>query len=218
MYELLTDVVRFSPFLLKGAVYTVGLSAMAFTLGMSLGLTLCLCRMSKFSSLSTPAKGYIGLIRNTPLLLQLFYIYYALPELGIVLPAFVAGVIGLGVNYSAYTAEIFRAGIQSVDKGQVHAGLSIGLRSILIMRLIVLPQAIRNIFPALGNQAISMLKDSSLVAVISALDLMRSGQLLALSTFKYMLIYTMVAVLYFALSFVTARGLNRAERALQIPD
>ena len=105
-----------------------------------------------------------------------------------------------------------------VDKGQVHAGLSIGLRSILIMRLIVLPQAIRNIFPALGNQAISMLKDSSLVAVISALDLMRSGQLLALSTFKYMLIYTMVAVLYFALSFVTARGLNRAERALQIPD
>jgi ABC-type amino acid transport system permease subunit len=173
--------------------------------------------MSASPVFSRPAKIYIEIIRGTPLLLQLFFLYYGLPDLGIVLPAFLAGVLGLSLNFGAYLAELFRAGIQSVDPGQRQAARSLGMSSLLLFYLVVMPQAVRNIFPALGNYALVLVKDSSLVAVISVLELMRTGELLASATFRALEVYTLVGLFYFAICFVLARGFIMTERRLVIP-
>ena len=132
-------------------------------------------------------------------------------------PAFVAGVLGLSLNFGAYLAELFRAGIQSVDQGQRQAARSLGMGGILVFYLVVMPQALRNIFPALGNYALVLVKDSSLVAVISVLELMRAGELLASSTFRALEVYTLVGALYLLICFVLSRGFLAAERRLAIP-
>ena len=148
---------------------------------------------------------YIDIIRGTPLLLQLFYIYYGLPEMGVVINGFVAGVLGLTLNFGAYLAELFRSGIQSVDAGQYEAARALGLRRI------VLPQALRTIFPALGNYALVLIKETSLVAVISVYELMRAGEMLAGATFQALTVYTMVGVIYFVLCSVLAYLFRRSE-------
>jgi len=167
--------------------------------------------------LSHLATGYIEIIRGTPLLLQLFYIYYALPDVGIRLPAFSAGVAGLSMNFGAYLAELFRAGIQSVDFGQREAARSLGLRPAQAMRHIVLPQAVRVIFPALGNYALVLVKESSLVAVLSVRELMRAGELLASSTFQTMKIFTLVGAIYLVMSYALSLTFRGVEKKLRLP-
>jgi polar amino acid transport system permease protein len=208
---------EFIPALAHGALYTLALSAVSMACAVAAGLLVALARMSENRGLSRIAALYIDFIRGTPLLLQLFFIYYALPEIHIVFPVFVAGVLGLSLNFAAYLAELFRAGIQSVPKGQHQAARALGLTPYLRLRLVVLPQAIRYIFPAIGNYALVMLKDSSLTAVISVLELMRTGELLASVTFRYMEIYALVAAFYLAMSAVVAKLFRLGERALAIP-
>lgn len=196
---------------------TVALTAWSFVIAVAIGLVVCFCRISGAPVISPAATFYIEIIRGTPLLLQLFYIYYALPDVGIRLPAFQAGVAGLSINFGAYLAELFRAGIQSIAFGQLEAARSLGLTAAQSMRHIVLPQAVRVIFPALSNYALVLVKESSLVAVLSVRELMRAGELLASSTFQTMKIFTLVGAVYLVLSFALSLTFRGVEKKLRLP-
>ncbi len=204
----------FLPILLKGAVVTVEITFCAFVLSTLLGLVLALMRVSSNKVFSNAAATFINVIRGLPIIVQLFYIYFVLPDLGVQLSAFQAGFIGLGVAYSAYQAENFRAGIQAIDHGQIEAAQSIGMRSPLIMRRVILPQAFRIALPPYGNTLVMMLKDSSLASTITVAEMTRAGQLIASSTFQNMTVFTLVALLYLALSLPLVYGLRRLERRL----
>jgi polar amino acid transport system permease protein len=215
MFQL-SDMIAFLPDLLRGAWLTILVSLLSFGLALLFGLMFGLMRLSRLLPIRVVAAIYIQFIRGTPLLLQLFFIYYVLPYAGITLTPFVSGVIGLTMNYSAYMAEVFRSGIQAIPKGQTEAGQSMGMSRRLLMRRIILPQAFRIIIPPLGNFFVSIFKDSALVSVITMRDLMFSGELLASATFKHFEIFTMVAVIYFLISYPTAKFVEWIEARLDI--
>lgn len=207
----LQNALDFLPILLKGAVVTVQVTAGSFLLSSVIGLVLALMMVSKVRAISLFAIGVVNVIRGLPIIVQLFYIYFVLPDFGIQLTAFQAGVIGLGIAYSAYQAENFRAGIQAIHQGQIEAAESLGMRGAMVMRRVVLPQAFRIALPPYGNTLVMMLKDSSLVSTITVAEMTRAGQLIASSTFENMTVYTLVALLYLALSLPLGYGLRRLE-------
>ena len=200
MLRFLADARDFLPILLSGCLVTIELTLAALVLSTLLGFVWALLRLSPSRVLRGPAVGLITVIRGIPIIVQLFYIYFVLPDLGIQLSAFQAGVVGLGIAYSAYQAENFRAGIQSVDPGQIEAAQTLGMRPPLIMRRVILPQAIRVFLPPYGNTMIMMLKDSSIASAITVAELTRGGQLIAASTVKNMTVFTLVALLYLTMS------------------
>jgi polar amino acid transport system permease protein len=206
--------VEFLPILLQGAWVTIQVTVLSFALSTVIGLVLALMKVSQWRGLSFAASTLINLIRGLPIIVQLFYIYFVLPEFGIQLSAFQAGVIGLGIAYSAYQAENFRAGIEAVDSGQLEAAQAIGMRMPLIMRRVILPQAFRIALPPYGNTLVMMLKDSSLVSTITVAEMTRAGQLIASSTFQNMTVYTLVALLYLLMSLPLVYGLRRLEARL----
>ncbi|WP_343740169.1 ectoine/hydroxyectoine ABC transporter permease subunit EhuD [Delftia tsuruhatensis] len=203
---------EFLPILLQGAVVTVQVTALSFLLSSAIGLVLALGKLSPVRAVSWAASTVVNVIRGLPIIVQLFYIYFVLPEVGIQLTAFQAGVIGLGIAYSAYQAENFRAGIEAVDPGQREAALAMGMRPALLMRRVLLPQAFRIALPPYGNTLVMMLKDSSLVSTITVAEMTRQGQLIAASTFQNMTVYTLVALLYLAMSLPLVWGLRRLEK------
>ena len=203
---------EFLPILLQGAVVTVQVTALSFLLSSAIGLVLALGKLSPVRAVSWAASTVVNVIRGLPIIVQLFYIYFVLPEVGIQLTAFQAGVIGLGIAYSAYQAENFRAGIEAVDPGQREAALAMDMRPALLMRRVVLPQAFRIALPPYGNTLVMMLKDSSLVSTITVAEMTRQGQLIAASTFQNMTVYTLVALLYLAMSLPLVWGLRRLEK------
>jgi His/Glu/Gln/Arg/opine family amino acid ABC transporter permease subunit len=168
--------------LVQGAWWTLRLTLLALFFGTPLGLLAALGRISHLAPLSMAAGFYVEAVRGTPLLVQIFFVYYVLPVVGISLPEFPAALVALSVNTGAYIAEIFRAGIQSIDVGQMEAARSLGMTYPAAMRLVVLPQAVRRVLPPLTNEAIALLKDSSLVSVMGMTELTRRGQELS-STF-----------------------------------
>lgn len=202
----------FLPILLQGAVVTVQVTVLSFLLSSVLGLGLALMKLSPLRALSWAGTLIVNVIRGLPIIVQLFYIYFVLPEFGVQLTAFQAGVIGLGIAYSAYQAENFRAGIEAVDPGQREAAQAMGMRSMLIMRRVILPQAFRIALPPYGNTLVMMLKDSSLVSTITVAEMTRAGQLIASSTFQNMTVYTLVALLYLLMSLPLVWGLRRLEQ------
>ncbi|WNC90983.1 amino acid ABC transporter permease [Paraburkholderia sp. FT54] len=208
------NAVEFLPILLKGAVVTIEITFCSFILSTVLGLVLALMRVSENRIVSNAAATFINVIRGLPIIVQLFYIYFVLPDLGVQLSAFQAGFIGLGIAYSVYQAENFRAGIQAIDHGQIEAAQSIGMRGAMIMRRVVLPQAFRIALPPYGNTLVMMLKDSSLASTITVAEMTRAGQLIASSTFQNMTVFTLVALLYLGLSLPLVYGLRRLERRL----
>jgi polar amino acid transport system permease protein len=212
----LTEMISFLPPLLRGAWVTITVSLVAYALALIVGLVFGIARMSRFWPISAVATVYVQFIRGTPLLLQLFFIYYVLPYGGIILSPFASGVSGLTINYSAYMAEVFRSGVQAIPKGQWEAGLSLGMSRRLLMRRIILPQAIRIVIPAIGNFFVSIFKDSALVSVITMRDLMFSGQLLASATFKHFEIFALVGLIYFIISYPTAKLVDYIEARLDI--
>ncbi len=201
----------FLPILLQGAVVTVQVTVLSFLLSSVLGLALALMKLSPVRAVSWTGAVIVNVIRGLPIIVQLFYIYFVLPEFGVQLTAFQAGVIGLGIAYSAYQAENFRAGIEAVDPGQREAAQAMGMRSALIMRRVILPQAFRTALPPYGNTLVMMLKDSSLVSTITVAEMTRAGQLIASSTFQNMTVYTLVALLYLLMSLPLVWGLRRLE-------
>lgn len=212
----LSDMAEFLPYLLAGTWVTVKLTIVSMCFALALGLLLGMARASHRAMLRVPAATFIDIMRGTPLILQIFYIYYALPLIGIELEAFVSGIIALSLNYAAYLAEVFRSGIQAIPKGQWEASYSLGLPTRLTMQKIVLPQALRIVIPPAGNYFIALFKDSALVSVISLSELMRSGQLLAATTYKHFEIFTMVAAIYLAISYPASWLVAWLERRFRI--
>lgn len=207
MYHFDWSVVSdYFPALMQGLVVTLQVSAISEVVGIALGLVIALCRLSAFAPLRYLAIGYIDFLRGIPVLVMLLWVYYGFSILfGLNLSQMQAGVIGLGCSYAAFIAEIFRSGIQAIPKGQREAGRTLGLARWQIMGYVVLPQAIRIIIPPLGNTAISMLKNSSLVAIIAVSDLMRQTMVAASETFRPFELYAAAAIIYYLLTFVTAR-------------
>ena len=212
MQRFFADARDFLPILLQGCLVTIELTLAALVVSTVLGLAWALLRLSPSPFLRGPAMTFITIIRGIPIIVQLFYIYFVLPDLGIQLSAFQAGVVGLGIAYSAYQAENFRAGIQSVDPGQIEAAQTLGMRPSLVMRRVVLPQAIRVFLPPYGNTMIMMLEDSSIASAITVAELTRGGQLIAASTFKNMTVFTLVALLYLAMSLPLTYLAHRLEQ------
>nr|WP_315591492.1 amino acid ABC transporter permease [uncultured Cupriavidus sp.] len=207
----LNNASEFLPILLKGAVVTVEVTVLSFLLSSVLGLGLALMKLSSIRVVSATGATIINVIRGLPIIVQLFYIYFVLPDIGLHLTAFQAGVIGLGIAYSAYQAENFRAGIEAVDPGQREAAEAMGMRGALILRRVILPQAFRIALPPYGNTLVMMLKDSSLVSTITVAEMTRAGQLIASSTFQNMTVYTLVALLYLLMSLPLVYLLRRVE-------
>lgn len=200
MESFWTDAREFLPLLLRGVLLTVLVTLGALALSTALGLVWALLRVSQVSIVTTFAKGVVNTIRGIPILVQLFYIYFVFPEFGIELTALQAGILGLGLAYSAYQAENFRAGIEAVDPGQIEAAQSLGMPRGLVLRRVVLPQAFRIALPPYGNTMIMMLKDSSQASVITVAELTQQGRLIASSTFKNTTVFTLVALLYLSMS------------------
>lgn len=209
---MLNDLRAWAPDLWAGVQLTVFLTCGSMALALVLGLLLALARISRSRVLRLPALVFVELIRGTPLLLQLFYIYYVLPLIGIRLTPIQAGLAGLAINYGAYLSEVFRAGIAAVDRGQWEAAGALGLARGLTLRLVVLPQAIRIVVPPVGNYFVSLFKDTALVSTISIAELMFRGQLIAADTFKYMRIYTVVFVIYLVISIPASLAVRWLER------
>jgi len=199
-------IVQSIPFLLRGAVYTVQVSVLAIVFGLVLGWLLGLAAVSGVPALSAVSWAYVQFIRGTPLLIQIFLIYFGLPVVGINLPAFWSGVIALGLNSGGFQAEIVRAGIESIDRGQTEAARSIGLSRFKTLVFILVPQTIRRVLPPLTNELITLTKSSSLLSAIAALELTHAGQLIIARTFAPFEIYAAVAVMYLALVAVLSRG------------
>ncbi len=200
MQPFLRDAAQFLPLLLQGLKFTILVTLGSLALSTVLGLVWALMRVSGIGWLALVAKIVVNTLRGIPILVQLFYIYFVLPELGIALTALQAAILGLGIAYSAYQSENFRAGIEAVDHGQIEAAQSIGMGWFLMMRRVILPQAVKIILPPYGNIMIMMLKDSSQASTITVAELTLQGQLLASSTFKNMTVYTLVALLYLSMS------------------
>lgn len=209
---MLSDLRAWAPDLWAGVQLTVFLTCGSMALALVLGLLLALARISPSRILRLPALVFVELIRGSPLLLQLFYIYYVLPLIGIRLTPIQAGLAGLSINYGAYLSEVFRAGIAAVDRGQWEAAGALGLRRGWIMRLVVLPQAIRIVVPPVGNYFVSLFKDTALVSTISIAELMFRGQLIAADTFKYVRIYTVVFAIYLVISVPASLAVRSLER------
>jgi polar amino acid transport system substrate-binding protein len=193
------------PLLLRGAAMTIALSCAAMFLAVTLGLALALLRAYGTRLMVWPVIAFIEIIRGTPLLIQLFIIFYGLPTIGIRLSPFWAAVIGLGVNYSAYEAENYRAGIQAIPKGHHDAATALGLTRMQTIRRIVLPQAVRLVIPSVTNDFIALLKDSSLVSVITMVELTKVYGELASTYFDYIGLGLLVAAIYFVMGLPIAR-------------
>ena len=212
MTGFLADAREYLPILLQGVWLTVLVTLGSLILSTALGLAWVFMRVSSLAWLARVSLVAINLIRGVPIIVILFYIYFVMPDLGVSLSAVQAAVIGLGVAYSAYQAENFRAAIEAIDAGQREAAASIGMGWGLSMRRVILPQALRVALPGFGNVCVMMLKDSSQASTITVAELALQGKLIASSTFKNTTVFTLVAVLYLCMSLPLILLVRRLER------
>ncbi|KQW59571.1 amino acid ABC transporter permease [Variovorax sp. Root411] len=202
--------------LLRGALVTVEITACALTLGCVLGLLVGIGRLNpKRRWLYGACTAYVAAIRGTPLLVQLFILFFGLPHFGILLPAFLCGVLGLGVYSGAYVSEIVRGAIQSIDKGQTMAAQSLGMTPGTAMREIVLPQAVVRMIPPLGNEFIALIKNSALVSLLTIHDVMHEGQKIISVSYRSLEVYLAIAVVYFMLTGTMTLVLRHFEQKLR---
>ncbi|MCY6369727.1 amino acid ABC transporter permease [Clostridium ganghwense] len=199
------------PILLKGSVTTIELTLMSIAFGTLLAFVISFCKISKIKSLNKFGDLYTWLFRGTPLLIQLFVIYYGLPQIGIKFTSFTAAVIGLTINISAYITEIIRAAIQSIDKGQWEASKALGMNYWQTMFLIIIPQSIKRMLPPMSNEFIALLKDTSLVSAISMGDLMRKSQLVYTATYKPLEVFLLATILYLMMTTVFTTSFKALE-------
>jgi len=205
------------PVLLEGAKLTIFYTAFSVFFGMILGLIFALGKMAHNKLIKAVAIAYIEFFRGTPLLVQIFVIYFGIPQVLGFYPenyTVIAGIVALSLNSGAYTAEIFRSGIQSIDYGQMEAARSLGMSHAQAMRYIILPQAIKVVIPPLGNEFIAMLKDSSLLAVITVEELLMSAKIIVGRTLQPMPLYITVAMMYLVMTLVLSLLVNYTEKRL----
>ena len=210
-------IIKYWPLFLEGTTTTVLLSFFSVIVGVGCGTLMALARLSTNKFLSKAAKVYIDIIRGTPLLVQLYLVYFGLATV-LDLNDFVSGVIAVSVNTTAYIAEIIRSGIQSVDKGQMEAARSMGMPKRMAMRQIILPQAMKNILPAIGNEFATLIKETSIVSLIGIHDLMYSSDTVRGATFTVFIPLLMTAFLYFVMTTMIAFFMDKLERKLQASD
>ena len=212
-------IARAAPIISEGAVQTLIISAASILLASVLALLTALARLSRFAPVYAVATFYVSLIRGTPLLLQIFFFFLALPRMGIILSGTMAGITALSLNYGAYMSETFRAGIQSVGKGQREAALALGMTNGQMMRRIVLPQALRLVIPPIGNDFIAMLKDSSLASTTGFVrDLMWLGQNLGRREFRSLEALLVIALWYWGMTIIFSWLQGRLEKRLSRGD
>lgn len=211
--DLITGmVIRYLPRWIDASLVTIGLTAGAIVFGSLLGLLAAVAKVSRTPVFNQLAQFYTWAFRGTPLLVQIFIWYYGLPQFGIRLTREVAGVMALSINAGAYITEIIRAGIESIDKGQMEAARSLGMPYRLAMRRIILPQAYKRLLPPMANEFIALLKDSSLVSVTGMVDLMRTAQQINSQTFKAMDAFIAAALFYLFMTTVFGFVAGRLER------
>lgn len=199
------------PALLEATLITVRLAVSGFAVALAVGLVVAVARLGRFAWLSRLAWAFTEGVRLTPLLVQLFFAFYVLPEIGIQLPAEPTGVLVIGLHYAAYTAEVYRAGILSVPAGQWEACTALNLAPRDTWQRVVLPQALRPMVPALGNYLIQLFKEIPLLSTITVYELLNTGNLLAGSSFRYLETLTLVGVLFFLLSYPSSLLIRRLE-------
>jgi polar amino acid transport system permease protein len=196
MNQFFKDAIEFIPILFEGAKLTILVTIGSLVLSTLLGMVWALMRVSKYPALVWFSSAMINILRGIPIIVLLFYIYFVMPDVGVSFSALHAAIIGLGLAYSAYQAENFRAGIEAVDRGQIEAAMAMGMSWTMTMRRVILPQAVKIILPPYGNIMIMMLKDSSQASTITVAELALQGKLIASSNFKNATVFTLVAVLY----------------------
>lgn len=202
------------PDLLRGLWITVQLTLGGSVLALAAGLVLAILRRTGFAPLRWLIGGVIEVLRGTPFLVQLFFVFYVLPKYGIQLPVLATGIIVLGLNYSAYTAECYRAGIEGVPQGQWEAGRALNLSTSRIWRAVILPQAIPKVIPALGNYVNQMFKDSAIVGAIGLFELLNTAKQIGGLTYRFLEPLTMAALLFLAISYLASIGVRRLERRM----
>ncbi|MEA2781263.1 MAG: hypothetical protein QOK29_2807 [Rhodospirillaceae bacterium] len=206
---------HFLSVLLAGAVVSLQVAAGALLLALVGGLVLALMTVAPVGPVRWFGRAYIELMRGTPALTQLFIIYFGLADMGLGMPPLAAAIVGLGANGAAYLAEVFRAGIHAIHRGQTEAALSLGLTPADVMRFVVLPQATRIMLPPFCNYAIQLLKDTSLVSAVAAPEIMFRARNLVMETYLSMQIYLMVAAIYLAISIPLSHLATRLQRNLR---
>ncbi len=204
------------PELLRGAAVTVEITACALLLGCVMGLLIGIGRLNpKRRVVYGICTAYVAVIRGTPLLVQLFILFFGLPQFGIMLPAFACGVLGLGIYSGAYVSEVVRGAIQSIDRGQMEAARSIGMSSGQAMTSVILPQAIVRMIPPLGNEFIALIKNSALVSLLTIHDVMHEGQKIISVSYRSLEVYLAIAMIYFVLTGVTTLLLRHFEKRMR---
>jgi polar amino acid transport system permease protein len=205
------------PGLLRASVYTIGITLVAFAIALVFGLLLAVMRRSRLHWMSWPAAAVIEFIRSTPLLIQLYFLYYVMPEYGLILSALTAGTLGLALHYSCYVAEVYRAGLNGVPRGQWEAAKALSLGPWHAYRDIVLPQAVRPIVPALGNYLIAMFKDTPVLSAITVVELMLQAKNIGSQTFRYIEPITMAGLFFLTISVCVALLVRKLESRLRMP-
>ena len=218
MKSFLSFAITYLPYLLQGALVTVEIAAIGVVAGSLIGIFFGLGRVSNVKLFSQISRFYIWVVRGTPLLLQLLIIHFAIPSVipALTLPPFVSACIALSLNAAAYIAEISRGAIQSIDKGQMEAARSLGLSYSQSMRRVMFPQAFRRMLPPLGNEFIALIKESSLVSTIALYDLLRTGQQIISSTYRYMEIFILVGLIYLFLTTIMTFLVSKIERKVGV--
>ncbi|WP_281666267.1 amino acid ABC transporter permease [Gemella morbillorum] len=199
---------------IDATVTTLKVSLIALLIGLLLGIVICLAKISTIKVLNVLATIYVEVIRNTPILVQIMIIYFALPEVGISFTPFMSAIIALSINSGAYVSEIFRSGILAIDKGQTEAGRSLGLSYFQTMKFIILPQALKNSLPALGNEFISLVKESSIVYFVGVADIMFAANTVKNATYETFGPYLIAAAIYFIITSVLSFLVKRLEKKL----
>ncbi|MGB6007374.1 amino acid ABC transporter permease [Castellaniella sp.] len=215
--EAVDLIMHASPLLLQGVVLTIQFALASMVLGLMLGIIVAIMGISDNPILSRAARGYVSLMRGTPLLVQIFLVYYGLPGIGISLDPTAAGILALTANAGAYLAESMRGAILGIGRGQWAAAHSLGLNYLETLRFIICPQALRLAVPSLGNTLISLIKDTSLVSVITVTELLRSAQEVIATTFQPLPLYVAVALIYWVLSTALSWGQHHVESRLAQP-
>lgn len=202
------------PILGIGLIVTLEATVCGFAIAMAVGLVFALLRRSRSRLITWPVGLIVEFLRDTPLLIQLFFLFYVLPQFGIVLPAFLTGALALGLQYSAYTSEVYRAGLEAIGRGQWEAATALNLTRAQTYRDVVIPQAIPRIVPALGNYLVSMLKDTPVLSVITVVDMLNLANLIGDRTFEYLVPLSLVGLIFLILTLGCSALIHVIERVL----
>ncbi|WP_027796343.1 ectoine/hydroxyectoine ABC transporter permease subunit EhuD [Paraburkholderia acidipaludis] len=208
---------RITPQLLHACLYTIGITLVGFAVALVLGLALAILRRSPVRAIARPTALFVEFVRSTPLLIQVYVLFYVAPLYGITLSALAAGTLGIAVHYACYVSEVYRAGLNGVPRGQWEAACALSLPRAALWRGVILPQAIRPVIPALGNYLVAMFKDTPVLSAITVVELMQQAKNIGSETFRYLEPITLTGLFFLLISVTFATGVRHLERRLRLP-